>query len=406
MVINNISKVNLHTTATTQIAGRTSEIMTTKKVYWEEIGVKADISMFMPKGKTHEIHAIIHVTPRDDDFQSQYQRLEKGYLNLLSVCDDSGLKPITKRFFLSDATNQRPLLQQTHDCAVSFIQQAPLDGSKIALWVYLADNMEKKIHDDGLLEASHNGYRHLWSMGMQDSNGDSYQQTMSLLCKYEKSLAGKNASITDNCIRTWFFVRDVDTQYSGMVKARKENFIQHGLTQQTHYIASTGICGIPSDPKAIIQLDAYAMTGFHKQQQKYLYAPTHLNPTYEYGVTFERGTAIQFGDRSHVYISGTASINNKGEVINIGNVEKQAERMWENVGKLLEEANAGFDNVAYIIVYLRDVADYSKINGMFSKRFPNIPYIVTLAPVCRPTWLIEMECMAIVDNNNPQWNDF
>ena len=32
---------------------------------------------------------------------------------------------------------------------------------------------------------------------------------------------------------------------------------------------------------------------------------------------------------------------------------------------------------------------------MFEEKFPDKPCVITLAPVCRPTWLIEMECIAV-----------
>jgi len=198
----------------------------------------------------------------------------------------------------------------------------------------------------------------------------------------------------------------VDTQYAGMVRARRDNFLEQGLTKNTHFIASTGIGGNPSRPQSIIQMGAYALTGFEPEQQKYLYAPTHLNPTYEYGVTFERGTCIHYGDRSHVYISGTASINNKGEVMYEGDIVKQTHRMWENVETLLAEADATFDDVMQIIVYLRDLADVSLVKSLFDKKFPHIPYIITLAPVCRPTWLVEMECIAVKEEHHPEFRDF
>ena len=191
-------------------------------------------------------------------------------------------------------------------------------------------------------------------MGMHEHKGDSAWQTESLLINYEETLQSFNATLADNCIRTWFFVRDVDTQYAGMVKARKENFAEQGLTEQTHYISSTGIGGLPADTRALVQMGTYALTGFEPSQQRYLYAPTHLNPTYEYGVTFERGTVMEYGDRAHVFLSGTASINNKGEVVHVGNIVKQTERMWENVGVLLEEGGASFDDVMQIIVYRAD----------------------------------------------------
>jgi hypothetical protein len=51
--------------------------------------------------------------------------------------------------------------------------------------------------------------------------------------------------------------------------------------------------------------------------------------------------------------------------------------------------------VGHLLVYLRDAADYIVVREMFEERFPNIPKIYLLAPVCRPGWLIEMECMAV-----------
>ena len=148
------------------------------------------------------------------------------------------------------------------------------------------------------------------------------------------------------------------------------------------------------------------MTGFDPAQQRYLHALTHLNRTIEYGVTFERATLMQYGDRNHIYISGTASIDNHGQVLHVGNVKKQTLRMWENVETLLNEGGMTFDDVMQIVVYLRDLADYDIVRQMFADKFPSIPFVITLAPVCRPTWLIEMECMAVKKTDNPDYRDF
>jgi enamine deaminase RidA (YjgF/YER057c/UK114 family) len=172
-------------------------------------------------------------------------------------------------------------------------------------------------------------------------------------------------------------------------------FCHQNLTENTHYIASTGIEGRHADPKVLVMLDAYAIEGIKPDQIKYLYARTHLNPTYEYGVSFERGTAVDFEDRRQIIISGTASINNHGEIVFPGDVVRQAERMCENVEALLKEADSCFEELQYIIVYLRDTADYLIIKSFFEKKIPNIPTIITLASVCRPGWLVEMECMAV-----------
>lgn len=380
--------------------------MNHEKIYLEELGVTAEVAAYVPAEGVGEWHIMLHVEPRRELFEGQMQRIMEAQHLLLGKDELQGAQCVLKRYFLSDSTNQQPFMPEEKDVTVSYIQQQPLDGSKVAAWLYLQRGMDIRMEESTLV-AEHNGYRHLWRMGMCRPKKDSSNpgqasswQTEAVLSDYEQSLQHFGATLADHCIRTWFFVRDVDTQYAGLVKARRENFIEQGLTNESHYISSTGIGGNPADPRAIIQLGAYALMGFEPRQQRYLYAPTHLNPTYEYGVTFERGTVMEYGDRRHVFISGTASINNKGEVMHVGDIVKQTERMWENVGKLLEEGGASFDDVMHLVVYLRDTADYLVVKEMFEQRFPNIPTVFTLAPVCRPTWLIEMECMAIRENHN------
>lgn len=351
-------------------------------------------------GDVEEIHAILHVTPMRDLFADQLIRLNQALEALMARPETNGAQPVFMRYFLSDATNQAPLIPATQPCTVSYIQQPPLNGSKVALWIYMQKGTEVNNVNESTV-VSHNGYKHIWTMGLTDTSADtSYMQTWNTMLSYIKHLRMFDATLLNNCIRTWFYVRDVDTQYAGLVKSRRECFLEQGLTPTTHYISSTGIGGNPVNPKALIQLGSYALTGFEPEQQRYLYALSHLNKTIEYGVTFERGTLMQYGDRNHIYISGTASINNQGEVIHVGDIRKQTERMWENVSALLDEGGMDFSDIMQIIVYLRDSADYQLVKRMFDERFPNTPFVITLAPVCRPTWLIEMECIAVKDTKN------
>lgn len=376
---------------------------------FESLGVSVQLSSFCPEGGAGEWHAMLHVEPRGDLFQSQYDRLIEAERQLLSRDDIRSARVIFKRYFLSDGTNQQPLMHDEPDtCTVSYIQQPPLDGSKLALWLYLQRGTEVEDRADGMGSTlvRHNGYEHLWTMGMTVPEGSSYAQTRTLLEDYEQLLAGREATMEANCIRTWFFVRDVDTSYKGMVVARRENFEREGLSRATHYIASTGIGGNPSDPRAVIQFGSYALKGFRPEQQQYLYALSHLNRTDEYGVTFERGTRMTYGDRSHLIISGTASIDHRGEVLHVGDIEQQTLRMWENVEALLSEGGGSFSDVMQIVVYLRDISDYDVVSRMFRERLPEIPTVFTLAPVCRPSWLIEMECIAVTPEGNKDFPDF
>ena len=375
------------------------------RIDFEDLGVRAEYSQFSVPNGVAEWHVMLHVDPKTDLFIGQMQRIYAAEDRLPGLPAFAGARYVMKRYFLSDSANQQPLMRHEPGVSLSLIQQQPLDGSKIAVWLYLQAGTE--IRPDGDAVATvHNGYTHLWHMGMTCPEGDSAQQTRTILEHYETELGRQGATLAENCVRTWFFVRDVDTQYHGLVVARRENFEREGLTSHTHYVASTGIGGSPADTRALVQLGSLAVLGLHPRQQRYLYAPTHLNPTYEYGVTFERGTAVSYGDRSHIYISGTASINNKGQVMHVGDVVAQTRRMWENVETLLAEAGASFADVMQIIVYLRDTADAKRVTEMFHERFPNIPTVVTLAPVCRPTWLIEMECIAVRPASNPEFRPF
>ncbi len=346
----------------------------------------------------NEYQVMIHVTDPMLTYDKQMNAVLEACSCLLTK-ELQGAVAVFKRFFLSDAANQAKLLYaavgEKPDCALSVVEQPPLDGSKIALWAYLQTSVETKILPCGLYEVKHGAYRQLWLGGSYNREGDAEHQMQKLLSDYALQLEKQGCALADNCLRTWIFVQDIDCNYSGMVKARNEVFATRNMTKKTHSIASTGIGGRHADPQVSVMADALAVEGVKPEQIRYLYAPTHLNPTHEYGVSFERGTAVDYDDRRQVFISGTASINNRGEVMYAGDIRRQAERMWENVETLLKEADCGFEDVSQIIVYLRDVADYAVVKHLFDERFSDIPKVITLAPVCRQGWLVEMECMAV-----------
>jgi enamine deaminase RidA (YjgF/YER057c/UK114 family) len=183
-------------------------------------------------------------------------------------------------------------------------------------------------------------------------------------------------------------------------------FFTQGLTHDTHFIASTGIGGRAQDPCVLTQMDNYAIAGLQPEQVHYLYAASHLNRTSDYGVSFERGTRVDYADRRHVFISGTASIDNKGQIVHPKNVQQQVHRLWENVEALLSEAGCTYDDVAHMIVYLRDTADYLTVRQLYDERFPEKPIVIVHAPVCRSGWLVEMECMAIKSTDDSSLASF
>ena len=340
---------------------------------------RAEVWSFDSGTEVREYHAMIHVSARQLPYDRQLEAVMNAYDSLLSSLPDS--HAVFKRYFLSDAANQADdiIAADVTDCAKSIIQQAPLDGTKVALWVWLMTGVQTRLTKSGLYEAAHGGFRHLFNASAHNLAANSEYQMRLLFNEYIMQLAEEGCKLADNCVRTWLFVNDIDLNYGGVVRARNQVFFTQGLTVHTHFIASTGIGGRQQDPNVLSQMDNYAIAGLKPEQVRYLYASTHLNRTSDYGVSFERGTCIDYADRRHVFISGTASINNKGEVMYAKDVEQQTRRMWENVEALLKEADCTYDDVCEMVVYLRDIADYELVSRLYEERFPGKPYVIVHA---------------------------
>ncbi len=281
-----------------------------------------------------------------------------------------------RRYFLSAREQKEQIGIRARN--VSFVVQPVLGEYSVAVWIYLVKDCPVEL---------------VWHTNLSSALPGSGSQTREILDNFDSELAAAGLSISENCVRTWFYVDDIDSNYSGVVVARREMFESRGMTKQTHYLASTGIGGRPVNEGSVVQMDALSLKGDFSQH--YLYAPENFNPTHEYGVTFERGVVVEYGGSRHILISGTASINNRGEIVCPGDVSGQTFRMLENVEALLKEAGASTGDMKMMVVYLRRPEDYAQVSKIFRTRFGSgIPYVITHAPVCRPGWLIEMECMA------------
>lgn len=354
---------------------------------------KAMVSAFVPTEGIAEYGIVAYSTGSNIDFDGQLREVQQ----LVRHAKDQfcpGGSVVFKRYFLSDVTNQASRIQDD-ECAYSVIGQPPLTGGKIAVWAYLQQDVKVRCLPDGMSVAEHGAYKHLWTGGATAPDLNSELATLTLFGDYVIRLHQLNCDLMNNCLRTWFFVRDIDTHYRGVVTGRNDVFRRSGLTQLTHFIASTGIGGSNADTHALVTMDAYAVDGIVPEQVTYLQASTHLNPTTQYGVAFERGTAIDYGDRRHVLISGTASIDNRGQIMHENDIVGQTCRMLENVEALLTEGGCHWQCVMHAIVYLRDIGDCHTVQSLISDRLPGLPTVIVEAPVCRSGWLVEMECMAI-----------
>jgi len=325
----------------------------------------------------------------------------------MAECRNLGLGADTEvklQFFFSDIQNQFALLNAQWQCSPSAficaVGQAPVEGSYLVLqaWHLQSKSLKKEllIHQNpfGGIVFHHGGYSSLLTAHFPDADKTTLEQSGQIIDSYLALLEKNQGHLSKDALRTWFYVRDIDNNYLDMVGARTERYEQHGLTPKTHFVASTGIEGTSSVPSILSWLLAWTTLGIQPEQRVFISAPSHLPPTHVYGVNFERATWITFGDRSHIHVSGTASIDAQGNVMHLDDIISQTYRVAENIRILLEKGNMSMTDLRSIIVYLRDIGEYPNIAPLLDELFPCVPRVVVRGAVCRPQWLIEIEGIA------------
>jgi 2-iminobutanoate/2-iminopropanoate deaminase len=142
--------------------------------------------------------------------------------------------------------------------------------------------------------------------------------------------------------------------------------------------------------------------------KKAISAPEALNEAYHYPKpsSFSRGLRLDIKGVTILLISGTASIDDEGRSVHIGDFRAQTQRTYENITKLLKAEGATWKDIVRTTCYLRDIErDYEAFNEERTQFFKEqglnpLPASTGIqAILCRPELLIEMEAMAIFDSD-------
>jgi len=129
-----------------------------------------------------------------------------------------------------------------------------------------------------------------------------------------------------------------------------------------------------------------------------------LNEAYHYSKpsSFSRGLRLDIKGITILLISGTASIDDAGKTIHVGDFRAQTRRTYQNITRLLEAEGATWKDVVRTTCYLRDIErDYEAFNEIRTQFFHEqglnpLPASTGIqAILCRPDLLVEMEAMVI-----------
>jgi 2-iminobutanoate/2-iminopropanoate deaminase len=142
--------------------------------------------------------------------------------------------------------------------------------------------------------------------------------------------------------------------------------------------------------------------------KKAIRAPEVLNEAYRYAEpsSFSRGLRIDLKGITMLFISGTASVDENGRSVHIGDFRAQTWRTYRNITALLAAEGATWKDVVRTTCYLRDIErDYGAFNEIRTRFFDEqgldlLPASTGIqAILCRPELLIEIEVIAILDSD-------
>ena len=129
-----------------------------------------------------------------------------------------------------------------------------------------------------------------------------------------------------------------------------------------------------------------------------------LNEAFSYAKpsSFSRGMRIDLNGLTILLISGTASIDEYGKSVNIGDFRAQMRRTLANITGLLTSEGCGWRDVVRTTCYLRDIErDYQAFNEertafYKAQELDPLPASTGIqAILCRPELLVEIEAIAM-----------
>ena len=236
------------------------------------------------------------------------------------------------------------------------------------------------------------GCKHVFAANICGMHGKPEEETYSMFQSAERLLQEEGMTF-QNVVRTWIHLRHINRDYSGFNRGRAKFFRERELLFPP---ASTGIGGAPPSDAQNMCLGLCAIQAPMPIEVQPMSSPT-LNEAWTYGADFSRGLKVVGTNAITLFISGTASVDEKGRTVHADDFEAQVERMILNISALLAQQNASFEDVVSAITYLKHPANASLLAKVFTKRkIQNFPNALVHARVCRPELLCEMEAIAVL----------
>ena len=100
-----------------------------------------------------------------------------------------------------------------------------------------------------------------------------------------------------------------------------------------------------------------------------------------------------------LYVSGTLAMDAEGKTISPGDATAQTRAVLESIQSVVEAAGGSMSNIAFNHIFLKDLADYAKMNAVYKEFFPTNPparYCIR-AELVRPDFVVEISSIAHIN---------
>ena len=100
-----------------------------------------------------------------------------------------------------------------------------------------------------------------------------------------------------------------------------------------------------------------------------------------------------------LYVSGTLAMDADGKTISPGDATAQTRAVLESIQSVVEAAGGSMSNIAFNHIFLKDLADYAKMNAVYKEFFPTNPparYCIR-AELVRPDFAVEISSIAHIN---------
>ncbi|MBX9592118.1 MAG: pyrimidine utilization protein C [Hyphomonadaceae bacterium] len=97
-----------------------------------------------------------------------------------------------------------------------------------------------------------------------------------------------------------------------------------------------------------------------------------------------------------LYVSGVLAMDVSGNTIGVGDATAQTRAVLESIKSIVEAAGGSMVDITMNSIFLKDLADYPKMNAVYKEYFPsNFParYCIK-ADLVKPEFLVEIASIA------------